>query len=164
VSELVGSMCMGVADLITDGIAFTRLQSGEILVANDYLAAYVALLSFGAVTTMVALAYRLHNAHHVRANLRKLGQHGRTASASEVRQKVQQHEFELAQTHRSNVILSLSLLTVVAQGAFSLRACISRRNISAAPAGLPMSGLNCYLVFVADVVDKRVRISLAVQT
>jgi hypothetical protein len=120
VSELVGSMCMGVADLITDGIAYARLQSGEIHVADDYLAAYVAILCFGAVTTIVALTYRIRNAHRVRANLLELGKHSRIGATSESHRHVQQHEFELAQTHRSKVISSLSLLTVVAQGAFLL--------------------------------------------
>jgi hypothetical protein len=119
VTELVGSMFMGVADLITDVITYNRLQSGTIDLADDYKAAYVATLCFGAVTTIVALVYRLHNARRVRANVLDLGKHGRAATASEAQGHVQQHEFELAQTHRTKLILSLSLLTVATQGALS---------------------------------------------
>ena len=117
-------MCMGVADLITDGIVYARLASGDVAVANEvYKAAYVAILCFGAATIGLSLAYRVRNGLLVRASLFELDLRGRTASAStsEARRLVQQHEFELAQTHRTQVILALSLLSVVAQGALPLR-------------------------------------------
>jgi hypothetical protein len=121
VSELVGSVFMGIADIITDGIAYTSLASGEAVFANgQYETAYLAILIFGVVTTTVALAYRLSNAQLVRATLLELvaaGKQSRTVSASEAQRQVQKHEFEMVQTHRTKVILSLSLLSVVAQGA-----------------------------------------------
>ena len=133
VSELVGSVCMGLADLITDGITYSRLQHGDIVVDEGYKAAYVSLLCFGGVTTLVALAYRLHNVHLVRAHLVELGQHVlgdvRTVSAGELRQQVQRHEWELQQTHRTKVILSLSLLSIMAQGALPLRAASCGRQL-----------------------------------
>jgi hypothetical protein len=109
---------MGVADLITDYIAYARLTTA--VVNEDYKAAYVVLLCFGAVTTTVSMAYRLRNAQLVRAHLLQMGQQRRAAKTSEARRQVQQHEYELAQTQRSKVTSSLSLLTVVAQGALPL--------------------------------------------
>jgi hypothetical protein len=68
VSELVGSVCLGLADLITDAITFARLRSGDVAVPNEgYKAAYAAVLSVGAVTTALSLLYRLRNAHIMRA-------------------------------------------------------------------------------------------------
>ncbi len=117
----MGSVFMGIADIITDGIAYTSLASGEAVFANgQYETAYLAILIFGVVTTTVALAYRLSNAQLVRATLLELvaaGKQSRTVSASEAQRQVQKHEFEMVQTHRTKVILSLSLLSVVAQGA-----------------------------------------------
>ena len=111
---------MGVADVITDGIAYARLLSGEIAVSDEYKAAYVSVLCIGLVSTTVAMAYRLHNAYLVRAHLLEMGQQDRKVS-SIGRRQAQQHEYELAQLYRTKVILSLSLLTVVSQGA----SCIS---------------------------------------
>ncbi len=117
-SLLVGSVCMGVADLISDAIAYARLRSGYTAVANeDYKAAYVAILSVAAVASTVDISYSLYNAHRVRAHVLGMSQPGRVVSASEAQRNVQQHEYELAQTQRTKVSLSLSLLTVVAQGA-----------------------------------------------
>jgi hypothetical protein len=136
VSELVGSVCLGLADLITDAITYARL--GDVMVPSEgYKTAYVVILCFGVVTTALSLAYRLRNARLVRAHVRELGEQGRAIaqqnewelaqtyrtrarSSSTVRRQAQQHEFELAQTHRTKVILSLSLLSVLAQGAFPL--------------------------------------------
>ena len=120
---------MGVADLISDGIAYARL--GEVALANyGYKAAYVAILCFGAVTTAVALAYRLHIARLVKANLLELGEHARIASSSEAQRQVQQHEWELVRTFRTKMVLSLSLLTILAQGAVLLRAVPLATNVS----------------------------------
>ena len=116
-SELVGSVCLGLADLITDAITYARLRSGDVAVPSEgYKAAYAAVLSVGAVTTVLSLLYRLRNAHIVRAHLRKLGEHGRAKSTSEARQQAQQHEWELVQTHRTKVISMLALLSVATQG------------------------------------------------
>ncbi len=122
-SELVGSVCLGLADLITDAITYARLRSGDVAVPSEgYKAAYAAVLSVGAVTTVLSLLYRLRNAHTVRAHLRKLGEHGRAKSTSEARRQAQQHEWELAQTHRTKVISILALLSVATQGSPPLQA------------------------------------------
>ena len=117
-SELVGSTCLGLADIITYSIAYARLRSGDVAVPNEgYKSAYVVVLCFGVVTTALSLAYRLRNARAVRAHVRELGEQGRTiASASAARRQAQQNEWELAQTHRTLVILSLALLSVAMQG------------------------------------------------
>ncbi len=120
VSELVGSVCLGLADLITDAITYARLRSGDVAVPNEgYKAAYAAVLSVGAVTTALSLLYRLRNAHIVRAHLRE---QGRAESTSVARQQAQQHEWELAQTHRTKVISMLALLSVATQGSLPLQA------------------------------------------
>ena len=122
-SELVGSVCLGLADLITDAITYARLRTGDVAVPNEgYKAAYAAALSVGAVTTALSLLYRLRNAHIMRAHLRELGEHGRTENASVARQQAQQHEWELAQTHRTKVISMLALLSVATQGSPPLQA------------------------------------------
>ena len=115
-SELVGSTCLGLADIITDAITYARLRSGD-MPNEGYKTAYVVVLCFGVVTTALSLAYRLRNARAVRAHVRELGEQGRTiASASAARRQAQQNEWELAQTHRTLVILSLALLSVAMQG------------------------------------------------
>ncbi len=172
-AELVGSVCLGLADLITDAITYARLRSGEVAVPNEgYKAAYAAVLSVGAVTTVLSLLYRLRNAHIVRAHLRivqahlrELGEQGRAESTSEARQQAQQHEWELAQTHRTKVISALALLSVATQGSLPLQAAqntrASRNNATmrqhcgqdhgeAGVAGLPMSVINCCIVFISD--------------
>jgi hypothetical protein len=122
VSEQVGSVCLGLADLITDALAYARLQSGEIEVPNDvYHAAYAVVLCFGVVTTVLSLGYRLHNAHLMRAHVLQLHKQDRTASVSAARKQARQHEWELLQTHRTKVISSLALLSMVAQGACDAR-------------------------------------------
>ena len=127
-SELVGSVCLGLADFITDAITFARLRSGEVVVPNEgYKAAYAAVLSVGAVTTALSLLYRLRNAHIMRAHLRELREQGRAESSSVARQQAQQHEWELAQTHRTKVIAALALLSVVTQGSLPLQAAQNAR-------------------------------------
>ena len=122
-SELVGSVCLGLADLITDAITFARLRSGEVAVPNEgYKAAYAAALSVGAVTTVLSQLYRLRNAHIMRAHMRELGEQGRAEKTSVARQQAQQHEWELAQTHRTKVISMLALLSVATQGSPPLQA------------------------------------------
>ena len=72
VSELVGSMCFGLADIITDGIAYARMD-GDVAFPNDgYKAAYTAILCFGVVTTALSLAYRLQNVRIMREHVHKL--------------------------------------------------------------------------------------------
>ena len=134
-TELVSSVCLGVADLVTDGIAYSQLVRGEIAVPNEgyrlYTAAYSVILCFGVVTTMLSLAYRLRNARLMRAHVRELGEHRHavSASTSAARRQVQQNEWELVTTHRTKIISSLTLLSVVAQGALPLRAALHARLV-----------------------------------
>ncbi len=80
------------------------------------MTAYGTVLCFGAVTTALALGYSIRNALLMRAHVLELGQQGRTVRVSEARRRVQQFEWELAQTHRTKVAASLALLSVAAQG------------------------------------------------
>jgi hypothetical protein len=161
----VGSVCLGVADLITDALAYARLQSGEIAsaVPNDaYRAAYAVVLCFGVVTTVLSLGYRLRNARLMRAHVLELGKQDQKASVSAARKQTQQHEWELAQTHRTKSIASLALLSIVAQGASdargSLRVLRVQREVNTvAFAGLPMSIIYCCLIVYNDARDRMVQ-------
>ncbi len=116
-SELVGSMFAGLADVITDGIAYARLRSGDIALPNEgYKAAYTTVLCVGVVTTALSLVYRLRNARLMQAHMLEMGQLGRAVRLSEARRQAQQFEWELAQIHRAKVVASLALLSVAAQG------------------------------------------------
>jgi hypothetical protein len=150
VTELVGSVCMGLADLITDGVTYTRLLDGTIKVSNEgFKAAYVAILCFGAVTTAVALAYRLRNAGLVRAHLHEFGRQGREVSRSEARQQAQQHDWEMAQTYRTKVVLSLDLLSVAAQGAGCTANCVGWMcELHAAPVLRAWMPMHCRFAYV----------------
>jgi hypothetical protein len=112
---LVLSICMALANLITDGIVFGCLLRGELKVSSEiYTAAYATILCFAVVTTALSLGYQIRSARLMRAQLRQLAPKGQ--AASEARRQAQQHEWELAQTHRTKVKLSLSLASVAAQG------------------------------------------------
>jgi hypothetical protein len=103
-------------------MAYARV-SGDLVVQHEGLkTAYQAILCFGVVAVLLSLAYRLHNARLVRVHVVGLGQQGRAVRVSKARRQARQHEFELAQTHRTKFILSLTLFSVVAQGALPLRA------------------------------------------
>jgi hypothetical protein len=164
VSELVGSVCFGVADIATDAIVCSRLLHGDVEVPNEgYTAAYVAVMCFGVVAAAVSLAYRLHNARQVRAQLQELAKFGRIVSATAAQRQAQRHEFELAQTYRTKAILSLSLLSIAVQGAAQAARDRLRSfgSLTAAVAGLPMSILNCYAIVIRDTgADKMVRASM----
>jgi hypothetical protein len=124
VTELVGSVCIGLADLITDGVTCVRLLNGDVAVPNEgYKVAYVTILSFGVVTTMMSLAYRFRNARLVRANMLEFDQTLEAVSVSAARQQAQQNEWELGKTHRDRVISTLALLSVGAQGRCGTVAC-----------------------------------------
>ena len=170
----MASICAGVASLITDGITYIRLVHGDNPVSEEYKAVYIVLLCFGVATATVSLAYRLRNARLVQVQLDAA--HGRRESAdasernraiSEPRRQVQQHEWELAQTHRTKVTLSLSLLSVVMQGV-PLPSANTRTmwpDFRATDStGLPMSVVNIRLIFIDEVTDKMVRTCLAAGT
>jgi hypothetical protein len=113
----VGSVAIGLADLITDGIACSRLLHGDVAIDDEgYKTAYVTFLCLGVVTTAISLAFRLRNALLMRAHALKLSQQRRALSGSAARRQAQQHEWELAQTGRTMVVLSLALVNVASQG------------------------------------------------
>jgi len=125
---------LGVADTVTDGIACGRLLHGDVDVPNEgYKKAYVVILCFAVVASLLSMVYRLHNARLVRAQLLKLGQQGRAGfSTSDVHRQLQQNEWELTSTHRAKVILSLALLSVALQGAMQLRDALNARALHGA--------------------------------
>jgi hypothetical protein len=116
--QLVLSIFTALANLITDGIVFSQLLRGKLKAPTEaYTAAYATLLSFAVVATVVSLAYRITNARLVQTQVRQIAPQGHVLAAKEAHRQVQQHEWELAQTHRSKVTLLLSLLSVAVQGA-----------------------------------------------
>jgi hypothetical protein len=118
VGQLVFSVCMALANLATDGIVCARLLHGDLKVSTElYTAAFTALLCFGVVSTVLSLGYRLRNAVLVKAQFKQLASQVEVLAASTARRQSQQHEWELVQTGRTKVTLSLSLLSVAAQGA-----------------------------------------------
>jgi hypothetical protein len=120
VIQIVVSLCMELADLITDGVTCYRLIRGDVTGSNEtYEAVYIALLCFGAATTVVSIAYRLRNASLMHRNLHKLSTQPQpvgAVSSSLVRQQSQQHEWELTQTHRTKVTAALTIMSIVVQG------------------------------------------------
>ena len=115
---LVLSICAALGHLITDGIVFGRLLRGELKVSSDiYTAAYATILCFGVAATALSLGYRIRNAHLMKAQLQQFVPQGQAVAASEARRQAQQHEWELVKTHRTKVTLSLSLMSIAAQGA-----------------------------------------------
>jgi hypothetical protein len=117
-AQLVFSIFTALANLITDGIVFSHLLRGDLRVSTQaYTAAYATLLSFAVVATVISVAYRITNARLVQAHVRQLAPQSHPLAAKEAHRHAQQHEWELAQTHRTKVTLLLSLLSVAVQGA-----------------------------------------------
>jgi len=141
----VVTLFLQLADVITDGIACSRLLHGDVSVAapKTYTVVYIVLLCLGVVATGVSVAYRLRNARWMNSDLKELGQisarftesdsglqrqksivrlGGRRSSCRQqrdvdVRRQAQQHEWELAQTHRTKVSATLEVLSIFFQGA-----------------------------------------------
>jgi hypothetical protein len=119
---LVFSICMALANLVTDGVVFGQLLRGELTVSSEvYTAAYATILCFGVVATALSLGYRIRNARLMQGQLQQLAGRGQARAASEAWRLSEQHEWELVQTHRTKVTLSLSLLSVAAQGTLVTR-------------------------------------------
>jgi hypothetical protein len=141
VGQLVLSACMSIANLVTDGIVFDHLLRGDLEVSSTiYTVVYATILCFGVFATVLSQGYRIRNARLMQADLQQLSVSTRAQNTAtpqarsaggtpergtsrvrvpasiEVRHQVQQHEWELAQTHRTKVTLSLSLLSLAAQG------------------------------------------------
>jgi len=126
------------------------------------MVAYATILCFGVVVTALSLGYRIRNARLMQAQLQQLAPQGQTvaaSSASAARRQLQQHEWELVQTHRTKVTLSLSLMAAAAQGArarYGMRACADKPRgwLFAAfcrPADV------CLVIFFEGSADKTVR-------
>jgi hypothetical protein len=120
---LVLSICMALGNLATDGIVCSSLLRGDLGVSTPiYTASYVVLLSFGVVVTVLSVGYRLRNARLMHAQLQQVVPHGRAVATGEAQRQAQQSEWELVQTHRTKVTLTLSLASVAAQGVRCCRA------------------------------------------
>jgi hypothetical protein len=158
--QMVFGVCMAIANLVTDVIVFDLLLRGRLKVSSEiYLAAYATILCFAVVITVLSMGYRLRNALLVRTQLEQLGLQGQAVSSKEAHRQAQQHRWELSQTHRTKVTLSLALLSVALQGA-PLTACFcvrSQRTMHRVCADLPMSVMNICVIFVEDSADKMVR-------
>jgi lysylphosphatidylglycerol synthetase-like protein (DUF2156 family) len=126
---LVLSICMALGNLATDGIVCNSLLRGDLRVSTAiYTAAYVVLLCFGVAVTVLSIGYRLSNARLMHAQLQLVVPQGRAVATGEAQLQAQQSEWELVQTHRTKVTLTLSLASVAAQGVrccgASPRACL----------------------------------------
>ena len=120
---LVLSICMALGNLATDGIVCDSLLRGDLRVSSPiYTTSYVVLLSFGVAVTVLSIGYRLRNARLMHAQLQQVAPQGRAVSTGEAQRQAQQSEWELVQTHRTKVTLSLSLASVAAQGVRCCRA------------------------------------------
>jgi hypothetical protein len=120
---LVLSICMALGDLATDAIVCNSLLRGDLRVSTPiYTASYVVLLCFGVVVTVLSIGYRLRNARLMHAQLQQVAPQGRAVATGEAHRQAQQSEWELVQTHRTKVTLTLSLASVAAQGVQCCRA------------------------------------------
>ena len=134
VGQLVFSECMAIANLATDWIVFDHILHGDLKVSSEiYMAAYATILCFGIVSTALSFCYRLRNARLVRTHLQGLAPQGEALATKDAHRRARQHEWELAQTHRTKLTLSLALLSVVAQGAPAKH--LVRVRASARPTG-----------------------------
>jgi hypothetical protein len=162
VSQLVLSGCMSLASLVTDGIVFdTLLHGGHKISTEIYTAAFATVLCFGTITTALSFGYRIHNARGIQAQLHRLDPRAQGVAAKVAHRQAKQHQWELLQTDRTKVTLSLSLMTLMAQGVLAPNLAYSdgRVRFRDALADLPMSLLNGCLIFFEDIVDKKVRAS-----
>ena len=123
------TLFLQLADVITDGIACSRLLHGDVSVAatKTYTVVYIVLLCLGVVATGVSVVYRLRNARWMNSSLKELGQSSARFTESDnklqrqkskdFRRQAQQHEWELAQTHRTKVSAALEIFSILVQGA-----------------------------------------------
>jgi hypothetical protein len=120
VGMLVFSICTALANLTTDGIVFGSLLRGELKVSSEiYTAAYATILCFGVVATALSLGYRIRNARLMKVQLQQLAPQGQVVATGTAQSQSQPLEWELVQTHRTKVALSLSVLSLGAQGALA---------------------------------------------
>jgi len=125
VSQLVLSGCMALANLITDGIVFdTLLHGGHKISTEIYTAAFATVLCFGFITTALSFGYRIHNARRIQAQLHQLDPRAQAVAAEQAHRQAKQYQWELLQTDRTKVTLSLSIMTLIAQGALAPKRCI----------------------------------------
>ena len=125
VTELVGSLMLELADVVTDAISCSRMLNGDSQVSELYRIAYTTILICGVAGTILSIAYRIRNARLVARRVEHLGRSSSTldarlsdsADVRAIKQQLQKYEWELAQTHRSKVSACLDLMTVGLQGA-----------------------------------------------
>jgi hypothetical protein len=74
VGSLVVTLFFQLADIVTDGIACSRLLHGDVSVAatKTYTVVYIVLLCLGVVATGVSVVYRLRNARLMNSSLKEL--------------------------------------------------------------------------------------------
>jgi hypothetical protein len=118
-AELIGALLMECADWITDFITCYRVLHGEIKVQHEeYKIVYAMCMVLGTFVMVISVVYRVRNARKVVKHLKRvLGPHQRgDCLASKGRQQLLAFEWELTQTRRAKVVLSLAVMTVVAEG------------------------------------------------
>jgi hypothetical protein len=126
---LVLSISMALGNLATDGIVCNSLLRGDLRVSTPiYTVSYIVLLCFGVGVTVLAIGYRLRNARLMHAQLQQVVPQGRAVATGEAQRQAQQSEWELVQTHRTKVTLTLSLASVAAQG---VRCCYASPRVCA---------------------------------
>jgi hypothetical protein len=114
---LVFSICTALANLVTDGIVFGKMARGELAVPSEiFTVVYATILCFGIAATALSIGYRIRNARLMKVQLLELAPQGQAAATTAAQRQAQQHAWELVQTHRTKVTLSLSLASVAAQG------------------------------------------------
>jgi hypothetical protein len=118
-AELIGALLMEFADWITDFLTCYRVLHGEIKVQHEeYKIVYAMCMVLGTFVMVISVVYRVRNARKVVKHLKRvLGPHQRgDCLASKGRQQLLAFEWELTQTRRARVVLSLAVMTVVAEG------------------------------------------------
>jgi hypothetical protein len=118
-AELIGALLMEFADWITDFLTCYRVLHGEIKVQHEeYKIVYAMCMVLGTFVMVISVVYRVRNARKVVKHLKRvLGPHQRgDCLASKGRQQLLAFEWELMQTRRARVVLSLAVMTVVAEG------------------------------------------------
>ena len=123
----------------TDGIACYHLLDSKVAVSTEvFQTAYVGLLCVGVTSTGVSIVYRARNALLLKRQVADLGtqltqsptrsrsltkialQQPRIGRDSELRRHVQQQEWELEKTHRIKITATLTVMSVVVQGAYAI--------------------------------------------
>ena len=123
--ELAVVLVMELTDLASDWITCFRVLYGDTGRFQRYKVPYTLFICLGTLGAAVSIVCRLQVgrkvASHVKEHAHKVATHSvrssRLGSAvSSERGQAQAYEFEIDQTHRALLVLSLDLLTVVLEG------------------------------------------------